>query len=61
MKYCCNKDSKTSSGKTGDYNKSTTDKQCSEQLNLKPHEIALCAHSLNVDGKEYQVTPSWWA
>jgi 23S rRNA pseudouridine1911/1915/1917 synthase len=29
-------------------------------LNLKPHEIALCAHSLNVDGKEYQVTPQWW-
>jgi 23S rRNA pseudouridine1911/1915/1917 synthase len=71
MKYSCdrkleraadtNNEIKTSSGKTGDYNKSTTDKQCSEQLNLKPHEIALCAHSLNVDGKEYQVTPSWWA
>jgi 23S rRNA pseudouridine1911/1915/1917 synthase len=29
-------------------------------LSLKPHEIALCAHSLNVDGSEYQVTPTWW-
>jgi 23S rRNA pseudouridine1911/1915/1917 synthase len=71
MKYSCdrkleraadtNNEIKTGSGKTGDYNKSTTYKPCAEHLNLKPHEIALCAHSLNVDGEEYQVTPQWWA
>jgi 23S rRNA pseudouridine1911/1915/1917 synthase len=48
---------KTSSEKTEEYNKATAD---TGLLSLKPHEIALCAHSLNVDGSEYQVTPTWW-
>jgi 23S rRNA pseudouridine1911/1915/1917 synthase len=49
MKYYCGKELERVAD-TGD----------KDVLNLKPHEIALCAHSLNVDGKEYQVTPPWW-
>jgi 23S rRNA pseudouridine1911/1915/1917 synthase len=70
MKYSCdrkleraadtNNEIKTSSKKTDGYNKATVDSQGSGQLNFKLHEIALCAHSLNVDDKEYQVTPPWW-
>lgn len=31
-----------------------------KKMGVKPREIALCAHSINVDGKEYSVTPQWW-
>lgn len=31
-----------------------------KNIGMKPREIALCAHSINVDGKEYSVTPQWW-
>lgn len=31
-----------------------------KKMGMKPREIALCAHSINVDGKEYGVTPQWW-
>lgn len=31
-----------------------------KNIGVKPREIALCAHSINVDGKEYSVTPQWW-
>ena len=31
-----------------------------KEIGLKPREIALCAHSLNVDGKVYDITPEWW-
>ena len=31
-----------------------------KKMGMKPREIALCAHSINVDGKEYSVTPQWW-
>lgn len=31
-----------------------------KNIGMKPREIALCAHSINVDGKEYSVMPQWW-
>ena len=31
-----------------------------KEIGLKPRGIALCAHSLNVDGKVYDITPEWW-
>lgn len=31
-----------------------------KNMGVKPREITLCAHSINVDGKEYSVTPQWW-
>lgn len=31
-----------------------------KKMGVKPREIALCAHSINVDGKEYSLTPQWW-
>lgn len=31
-----------------------------KNMGVKPREITLCAHSINVDGKEYGVTPQWW-
>ena len=31
-----------------------------KEIRLKPREIALCAHSINVDGNVYDITPEWW-